>query len=101
MKLENKALIGLGLTIFIGIVILLGIVIRDIKSDLKPIVAKDSLTLELEQTRVKYEKWKKDQAKKDSITRMKVEMGEVEESWEDFRLRLSRESDRRIEEIWK
>ena len=94
MKLENRDLIELLVVVLFLAIIILGATVKHLSSDVKPLVAKDSLTLELEQTKVEYEKWTKDQAKRDSITRMKVEMGEVEESFEDYRSRIRREINR-------
>ena len=61
------------------------------KKSEQPAIVTDSLTIELEKTRARYKIFKRDQAKKDSITHMKVEMGEIEETTDEFIQRTRRE----------
>lgn len=76
--------------LFVFLIVSFGITIKSLKQD-KQNIPQTNLSVELQQTKERYQKWEKEQAIKDSITDLRIKMGEVKESFEDYQSRSRRD----------
>lgn len=96
MKNDIKSLITFSLVLFVALLFGASVIYSESNKSKGELVEKDRLTLELHQTKERYQEWEKEQAIKDTITELRVKMGEIEESFEDWHARSRRDLDRLV-----